>query len=409
MCPGGGADRLEHRIHRPIADRRRLARLAVHDHTHGRGGDGRGAAVDVQVFEHAVLARVAQLVVDNRHQVFVEHFLLLVGHAEELLVGLVELVGRHGVAELLQPVAKAGPTRTGGEHHLAFVEPDVLGAHDLVGLALLEEAVDVDAGAVREGVPADDGLVGRHGHTEEIGHHLAGAAEFRRVDAHFHAVIVAARFEPHHHLFKRRVAGALADAVDGGFHLPGAVHDAGQGVGHSQAEVVVAVDADGGFVDVRDAFGDGLDQLAPLFGDGVAGGVGDVDHGGAGGDHGFEHLEQILGVGATGIFGVELYVVHIALGELHGFHTHAQDGGALLFERLAVAIVAELAHHVDVGRADTGVDTRAQRFGERPSASVYIVGNGARQRTDGGALDLFGDASHGLEVVRARNWDSRLR
>ena len=48
------------------------------------------------------------------------------------------------------------------------------------------------------------------------------------------------------------VAGPLADAVDRAFDLPGAFLDGGQAVGDGQAEVVVAVDADDGLVDVAD-------------------------------------------------------------------------------------------------------------------------------------------------------------
>ena len=40
------------------------------------------------------------------------------------------------------------------------------------------------------------------------------------------------------------VAGAFAVAVDGALHLGGAGFDAGQGVGHAQAAIVVRVDAD---------------------------------------------------------------------------------------------------------------------------------------------------------------------
>ena len=45
-----------------------------------------------------------------------------------------------------------------------LVEPDVLRVDDLVGLAVFQHAVLVDARRVGEGVAADDRLVGLHGH-----------------------------------------------------------------------------------------------------------------------------------------------------------------------------------------------------------------------------------------------------
>src|SRR4051812_14885846 len=39
---------------------------------------------------------------------------------------------------------------------------DVLGAHDLVSATILQDPVLMDAGLVRKGVPADDGLVHLH-------------------------------------------------------------------------------------------------------------------------------------------------------------------------------------------------------------------------------------------------------
>ena len=66
-------------------------------------------------------------------------------------------------------------------------------------------------------------------------------------------VVVVPRAEGHHHFFERAVAGPLAEAVDRALDLPGAVLDGRQAVGHGEAEVVVAVDADDRAVDVRHA------------------------------------------------------------------------------------------------------------------------------------------------------------
>ena len=57
----------------------------------------------------------------------------------------------------------------------------------------------------------------------------------------------------HHDLFERRVAGALADAVDRALDLPHAALDGREAVGDRQPEVVVAVRAEDRLVGVRHA------------------------------------------------------------------------------------------------------------------------------------------------------------
>ena len=78
------------------------------------------------------------------HQVFVENFLLLVGHREEALIGLVQLFGRKRETKLFESIAQAGAARARGQHHAALAQPDVLRQHDLVRLPVLQETVDMD-------------------------------------------------------------------------------------------------------------------------------------------------------------------------------------------------------------------------------------------------------------------------
>ena len=66
----------------------------------------------------------------------------------------------------------------------------------------------------------------------------------------------------------------------------------GQAVGHGQAQVVVAVDADDGLVDVRHAVAERADDVAHVRGRGVADGVGNVDRRGAGVDGRLDHLRR---------------------------------------------------------------------------------------------------------------------
>src|SRR5262249_51057949 len=135
-----------------------------------------------------------------------------------------------------------------------------------------------------------------------------------RLDVGAEVEEVAAGLDCHGDLFEGGVAGALADAVDAGLDLASTGANGAQAVGDGEAEVVVAVDGDAGLVDVADVVEDAFDELAELFGRGVADGVGDVDGGCAGVDDVFEHAVDVLPLAAGGVHGAELDVFNIALG-----------------------------------------------------------------------------------------------
>src|SRR5262249_22753951 len=152
-------------------------------------------------------------------------------------------------------------------------------------------------------------LVPLHLDAGDVRHQPAGGVELAGVDPRAHAEVVAAGADGHHDLFQRRVAGPLADAVDGALDLPRPLGDGRQAVGHGHAQVVVAVDAEDHLVDAADVLlqvGDGRGVLA---GDGVADRVGDVDGGGAGLDGLLDHLGQEVQLGASGVLGRELDVL----------------------------------------------------------------------------------------------------
>ena len=90
--------------------------------------------------------------------------LFLVGKLEELGVGCVQLFLREVVAEQFEPVYERRAAAAGRQGDDLLVEADVLRVDDLVGLAVFQHAVLVDARRVGEGVAADDRLVGLHGH-----------------------------------------------------------------------------------------------------------------------------------------------------------------------------------------------------------------------------------------------------
>ena len=105
---------------------------------------------------------------DQRGDVGVVDFLLLVGQLLELVEHLLQLLAREVVAERLGPIGQRGPAAVFAEHQVGLREADVLRPHDFVRRALLEHAVLVDAGLVGEGVAADDRLVPLHLHAGDV-------------------------------------------------------------------------------------------------------------------------------------------------------------------------------------------------------------------------------------------------
>ena len=254
---------------------------------------------------------VLDVLLDQDDQVLVVDFLLLVGQRLEVVEQDLELLLVQVVAQLVDPVAQGVAAGVLAQDQVGLGDADLLGTHDLVGRALLEHAVLVDARLVGEGVAADDRLVALDGQAGDRRDHPADRVEPLGLDAGGQAVVVGPGLQRHDDLFERGVAGALADAVDRALDLPGAGLAGGQAVGDGQAQVVVAVDADDGLADVRHALAEGADDAGVLGGRGVADGVGDVDRGRAGLDGGLDDLAEEVDLGARGVLGAELDVAAV--------------------------------------------------------------------------------------------------
>ena len=131
----------------------------------------------------------------------------------------VELGIRQLEAEFLDALAQRGAAAVLAEHEVGARHADVVRAHDLVGRVMLQHAVLVDAGLVRERVFADDRLVARNRHAGDAREQAARREQALRVDAGVQAEDALAHLERHHDFFERAVARALADAVDRAFDL----------------------------------------------------------------------------------------------------------------------------------------------------------------------------------------------
>ena len=257
--------------------------------------------------------RLLHLVGDDRLEVERRDLLLLVRQLLEALEGGVERGAVDLEAELLERVAQRVAAGVLAEHERVRLEADRRGVHDLVGRALLQHAVLVDARLVRERVAAHDRLVRLHLVAGEARHHPARARDLARVHAGPEPVRGLAHVEQHHDLLERGVAGALADPVDRALHLAAAGPHAGERVGHRHAEVVVAVHRGGDVRRGRARAGRArATSRAYSSGHRVADRVRHVDRRGALVERDLEHLGGELEVRAGGVHRRELHVLAVA-------------------------------------------------------------------------------------------------
>ena len=149
--------------------------------------------VDVEPLERVGAQLVAELVGDERLEVHRGHGLLAVGDLLEALERGVQRLAVDLEAQLLQRALERVPARVLAEHEVVALQPDRRGVHDLVRRAVLEHAVLVDAGLVRERVAPDDRLVRLHRVAGEARDHPAGARDLARGDAGRVAQVVGAR------------------------------------------------------------------------------------------------------------------------------------------------------------------------------------------------------------------------
>src|SRR5579871_135658 len=287
----------------------------------------------------------------------------------------------------------------GGEQDLALLDAHVARIHDLVGGALFEDAILMNAAGVSEGVGAHDGFVGLDQDAGPAADHPARFIDLLSDDAGLAIVEVAARLHRHDDLFQAGVSGPLADAVDGTLHLARPTPHRCQGVRDRQAQVVVAVRADDGFVYVWNVFHDITDQIAVLFGGGIAGRVGDIDDRCARLDDRFDHLAEVLFVGAARILQEVLYVIHIGAGVLDRLY-------ASLHRLLAAE--AQFVLEVAVGDPQPGMDTGANGLLERLARHIDVLAYRPRQTAHRAVLDEAADGLDGLEVTRRGDGKSRL-
>src|ERR1041385_566755 len=304
---------------------------------------------------------------------------------------------------MFQARGDGGAAAVLGQRQFGHAPADVARVHDLVSLALFQNAVLVNAAAVGEGVQAHDGLAALHDQPAHAGDELGRLHNLPRIHIAVHlAQEVAAGLDGHDVFFEGGVAGAFADAIDGALDLAGAGADGGQGVGHGEAEIVVAMHADDGLAGLKLAHFvmQMLDQGAELIGHGPAHRVGNVHRGRASRHDGPADLDEKVRFRARAVFGREFHVVHEGLGPLHAIDGEAED---------FVLHLAEFELAVEFRGGEEDVDAGAFACGfDSGAGGVDILGHAAGEAGDDRAFDFAGDGLDGGEVPLAGDGEPGL-
>src|SRR5882672_67826 len=387
---GGGLDCLERSVDRPIAVGLSLKWLFTLAGQLDGCARGPGEPRDrVQPNECPGSCSAALQSQHERFDVAVEQFLLAIGERLEFLEHAIELHFIEFETEFLNALAKSMPATVFAEHEMGARKAHVLRPHDLVGRAVLQHAVLMDAGFVRKRIFTNHRLVARDRHAGDVRYQAARWVEPHRVDSRLEAEVALARAQRHHHFLERAVAGALADAVDRAFNLPRSRLHGTQAVGDRHAEIVVTVDRQDHPVDA----GHGTTQVAEHFGKflrhGVADGVRNVHGGGTRFNHRGHDVLQELELRPRGIFRGEFDIVGKGPCESHGFHRRSQD---LLLRHV------ELELPVDRTRREKDMHTLARGGLERARRALDVLGIAAGKTRDDRTVNLARDRIDGFPV-----------
>ena len=175
----------------------------------------------------------------------------------------------------------------------------------------------MNTGGVGERASPNNRLVRRDRHVANLAHGLAGAPDLVVIDAGVHIHDVFAHFDRHDHFFQRAVARAFTDTVHRAFYLTRAGVDGCDGIAHGQTQIIVGVDGDNRFINVRYAVIQAGDDIGELKRHGVADSVRNVDGFGTGIDGGFHHTGQIFNWRAARIFTGEFNVIGVVACAFH--------------------------------------------------------------------------------------------
>ena len=271
--------------------------------------------------------------------------------------------------------------------------------HDLIRARILQHAVLVDAGFVREGVASDDRLVGLHRLLREACQELTGFVEPRRVDPGVVCQVIGAHAQRHHDFLERRVPRALANAVDRALHLTGAALDRCQAVGGRQAKVVVAVRAEDGAIGVEDPLPDVGEERFRLVRRAVADRVRQIDRRAALANRRLDHAAQEVRIAARRVLGRKLHIVGEPPGQADGVDDRFQA---------CLARDAQLGREMQIGGGEKRVNARPRGRLERVRRLLDVLPAAAGERRNRGPPNLPRHLLHRFGVRRRSDGEARL-
>ena len=291
------------------------------------------------------------------------------------------------------------PARMLAEDDALRDKADILGFHDLVRLPVLEHAMLVDTGFVREGIGPHDRLVARG---RAVGHLRKDAArrhDLGGVDIGRDPERVGASFQRHHDILERAIAGALANAVDGAFDLPRTATYRSQRIGYRHAEIVVTMGRKDRvrravYVRAKEA-----EQLVDLVRRRIAHGVGNVERGGAFRRGDRQAFDQKVLFGSDPVLGRKFDI----LSEVPGM----RDRAANRLDHLGLAHL-QLGLAMDRAGCQEDVDALARRLLQRGGGGLDILAVRARQRADGRAFDPLRNARDRPRIARRSGGEAGL-
>ncbi|VGP79779.1 hypothetical protein SB00610_03882 [Klebsiella quasipneumoniae subsp. similipneumoniae] len=147
-------------------------------------------------------------------------------------------------------------------------------------------------------------------------------------------------------------AGNCALAVHRAFYLASSGVDRGEGVADGNAQVIMGVNGDNGFVDIRYALIQAADNVGVLERHGVADGIRNIYGGGASVNRCFHDASQVSYWRTAGVFTGEFDIVSVIARPLHHINRSLND---------FIQGAAQFGGDMHRRGGDEGVDT--ERFG----------------------------------------------
>ena len=159
----------------------------------------------------------------------------------------------------------------------------------------------MNTGFMTEGICPDNCLIRLHDETRHLTDETAGFINLGRIDTGDQIKEIAAGFYCHHDFLERGIAGSFPDAVNGAFHLPGAVFNRLQTIGSCHPQIIMTMDANNRLFDTGDILKDTRNQVSELIGNSVADGIRHINRRRTAFDDLFDYLIQICRFSAAGI------------------------------------------------------------------------------------------------------------